>query len=189
MSAVEPDDAGGMNVRRTSPASERRRLTVRMMSGFHCDRAFLTTYDELLQSVGTNAAGDFLRRCILAGHSELIRGWQSQPDAIGLLHAAQDRDALGERNLQHVPTHVAAQDKVCRAAEDAPADGEHDPMPDTQSADNGLSSNNESSPRHDAESNEQGQAVAHSSSTSAAPGGVGLGQRLVTGLLGQGNTR
>lgn len=188
MSAVDPDDAGGMNGRRTSPASERRRLTVRMMSGFHCDRAFLTTYDELLQSVGTNGAGDFLRRCILAGHSELIRSWQSQPDAIGLLHAAQDRDALSESNLQHVPK-VAAQDKVCRSAEDAPAGGEHDAIPDTQSADNGLSSNNESLPRNGAESNDQGQAVAHSSSTSAAPGGVGLGQRLVTGLLGQGNTR
>ncbi|MBB3923917.1 hypothetical protein [Xanthomonas arboricola] len=60
---------------------KRRRLTVRLAADFPADQTFLVMYDQMLQDYGTNACGDFLRRCILEGYKGLINQWECRDTA------------------------------------------------------------------------------------------------------------
>ncbi|MGZ1522217.1 hypothetical protein [Xanthomonas citri] len=171
---------------------KRRRLTVRLAADFPADRTFLVMYDQMLQDYGTNACGDFLRRCILEGYKGLINQWECR-DTAGF---ARFVESLPGPGADQALTSAQAIDPPMApdpAVDDAVGAQKHSDTQieksHAQKADNALLCNNESSSTNSAGSSGEASGDSHPQPEPAEEAGLGIGKRLVTGLLGQGNTR
>lgn len=171
---------------------KRRRLTVRLAADFPADRTFLVMYDQMLQDYGTNACGDFLRRCILEGYKGLINQWECR-DTAGFARFVESLPGPGADHAltsPQAPAPPAAPDPAPEDAVGAPTHSDTQvEKTNAQNADNALSCNNESSSPNSVESSGETSGESYPQPEPAEEAGLGIGKRLVTGLLGQGNTR
>ncbi|MGX9960640.1 hypothetical protein ACW0US_17980 [Xanthomonas euvesicatoria] len=176
----------GQVAKRAHKRSDRRRVTTRLVPNNECDQAFLKTYDEMLAGAGTNAVGDFTRRCILLGYLQLVRAWEPQ-DYTKFLRDIEPGDepiagpSSGARGATSEAV-VSATDSASESASQEETAGQES----TQITNYSLSSNNDSSPSNASESMDGVSGARASDSVNADTEAGGVGKRLMAGLLGQG---